>query len=114
MHLFMHDARARRHPLHVARPDLPAAAAGIAMLDLTAVEDGHGFKTTMRMLADAAALVCGRKLHWPGVIHQQKGADRLRIVVAENRTHRETVPDPMSLRRLLDAHNRPELRNRRC
>ena len=53
----MDDACAGGHPLHVARSYFAASAAGIAMLNFAAVENGDGLKAAMRMFANSTARV---------------------------------------------------------
>ena len=72
MEFLVDDAVTGRHPLHVARADLAAAAAGIAMFQLALIGDGHGFKALVRMPADAALLITGRELVGRGVVEQQR------------------------------------------
>ncbi len=54
--LLVHQARGRGHPLHVAGADLAAASGGVAVLDLTFVDDRHRLEPAVRVLADAAPL----------------------------------------------------------
>jgi hypothetical protein len=53
MELLVKDTARRRHPLHVTRTDDPALTGRIPVRDLTVINDGDGFKSTMRMLVDA-------------------------------------------------------------
>ena len=75
MELFVDDAVTGGHPLYVAFFDHAAAAAGIAVRHFAVVGDGNGFKTFVRMLADAArtAGAAGREFARSGVIEHQKG-----------------------------------------
>ncbi len=50
----MQNARTRCHPLHVAGANDTTSAGGITVFDLTGIDDGDGFKTTVRVLAHAA------------------------------------------------------------
>src|SRR3546814_8489049 len=50
---FMDDAASRRHPLDVARADGAATAARVPVADFAVIDDGHGFKSAMRMLTNA-------------------------------------------------------------
>jgi len=52
----MQDALGRRHPLHITWADSAAGSGGIAVLDFTVVNNGHGFKAAMGVLADTATL----------------------------------------------------------
>ena len=92
------DSAAGGHPLDVARGDRPAAARGIAMADLTVVDDRHRFEPAMRVLTDAARRPFGGfEVVGPRIVEQQERADRLRIaVIREQRAHGESVTDPMA------------------
>ncbi|SSM07810.1 Uncharacterised protein [Klebsiella pneumoniae] len=68
--LFVQDPGARRHPLHVAWTNHPAASGGVAMLYFTGVDDGDGFKSAMRMLTDAAFFAARREGVRPGIVEQ--------------------------------------------
>ncbi|KAG1252790.1 hypothetical protein G6F68_011629 [Rhizopus microsporus] len=96
MEFLMQNARGRRHPLHVAGTDDAAVAGGVAVLDLAAVDDGHGLKAAMGVLPHAARMVGRLELGRAGVIQQQEGADVLAfVVVGEHRAHREAVAHPV-------------------
>src|SRR3546814_5960418 len=75
---FMDDAASRRHPLDVARADGAATAARVPVADFAVIDDGHGFKSAMRMLTNATR---GGRVGYEqvrtGVIEQQERADRL-------------------------------------
>ena len=68
--LFVQDPDARRHPLHVAWTNHPAASGGVTMLYFTGVDDGDGFKSAMRMLTDAAFFAARREGVRPGIVEQ--------------------------------------------
>jgi hypothetical protein len=68
--LLVQNAAASSHPLNVAGADNTALASGIAMLHLTLIDDGHGFESTMWMLADSPPLMCGLEAVWAGVVEQ--------------------------------------------
>ena len=70
MELFVQDPGARRHPLHVAWTNHPAASGGVAMLYFTGVDDGDGFESAMRMLTDAAFIAARREGVRPGIVEQ--------------------------------------------
>jgi len=67
---FVQDAGARRHPLHIARADGAAGAGGVAMLDLTLVDDGDGLEAAVWMLTDAAPSGARRERGRAGVVQQ--------------------------------------------
>src|SRR3546814_5716132 len=73
----MDDAASRRHPLDVARADGAATAARVPVADFAVIDDGHGFKSAMRMLTNATR---GGRVGFEqvrtGVIEQQERADR--------------------------------------
>src|SRR3546814_5973640 len=74
---FMDDAASRRHPLDVARADGAATAARVPVADFAVIDDGHGFKSAMRMLTNATrGGRVGIEQVRTGVIEQQERADR--------------------------------------
>ncbi len=115
----MQDARAGRHPLHVARADQPASAGRVPVLDFALIDDGHGLEAAVRMHAHAARL--GSRLEAGGacVVQQQKGAQsRTMVAVAEQRAHGKAVAHPMGTGCAVDAEHLLEhlllLGNRGC
>jgi hypothetical protein len=70
--------RAGGHPLHVARANDPAFTRGVTMFNFTGIDDGDGFKSAMRMFADAAFAASRREVCGPAV-QQQEGAQRLAV-----------------------------------
>ena len=48
-HLAVHDAFARRQPLHIAIAKAGCGPQRIGMVDASLAHDGHGFKTTVRV-----------------------------------------------------------------
>src|SRR5690606_9724481 len=69
---------------------------GVLMLDFTLVDDGHGFKTTVWVLADAPRLLRRLETSGLGVIQQQERTQfPAQVVVAEQRAHREAVAHPV-------------------
>ena len=69
----MNDAIAGRHPLHIARADDAAATGGIAVSHFALVGDGHGFKTFVWVLADAAwAVAVGFEIIRSRIVQHQK------------------------------------------
>src|ERR1700722_5176590 len=92
----MEDAGACRHPLHIARANDAASPRGIAMGDLTFINNGHSLETAMRMLADAARLA-GRFEHSRAAeIQEEKGADlTAELLIVEKSTDGEAVAHPM-------------------
>src|SRR5437867_3157169 len=100
----MDDAVPRRHPLHVARADFSAAAAGIAVFQLALIGDSHGFKSLMRMPTYSTPLVARLELIRRSVVEQQERAQlTAKTVVVKNGADREAVPDPVHSRTLMDA-----------
>jgi hypothetical protein len=97
MHFLMHKAAAGSHPLHIARTDLAAASGRIAVLDLALINDSHGLKPTMGMLAHAAAFLGRRELVGSSMIEKKKRAN-IRVFIVKHGTHRKAVADPMALR----------------
>jgi hypothetical protein len=96
MKFIVHDARGRRHPLHVSGADHAAATARIAVFHLTLVHDRDGLETAMGMLADAARFARRFEVGGCRMIEEQKRAEQGRVVViAEQGTNREPVADPM-------------------
>lgn len=104
MELFVDDAGRGGHPLHVAGTDLAAAAGGITVLQFALVDDGHGFETAMRVLADATTLGGGREFSRGGVVQQQERADVLaQVVIGKQRANLEAIADPMGPRTGVEA-----------
>jgi hypothetical protein len=102
----MQDARGRRHPLHVARADHAAVAGRVAVLHLALVDDGHGLKPAVRVLAHAARRPGRLELRRAGIVQQQKGADmRAQRVIGEQRAHGKAVTDPVAVRVAVNAQN---------
>jgi len=98
------DAVAGRHPLNVARSDLSAASAGIAMFYLALEGHSHGFETFVRMCSNTTAFVRGRKQIRRDVVEQQKWAQIFsQTVVIEYRSDRKAIADPMRARTLINA-----------
>src|SRR3546814_911650 len=94
----MDDAASRRHPLDVARADGAATAARVPVADFAVIDDGHGFKSAMRMLTNATR---GGRVGFEqvrtGVIEQQERADRLGIaVIAEQGADGKAVSHPVA------------------
>ena len=77
MVLLVDNAGGCGHPLNVAGADFSSGAGGVAVLDLSLVDDGYGFKPAMGMLADAAALGGRGEFFWAGVVEQQERAECL-------------------------------------
>src|SRR5215471_7849048 len=104
MEFLMDDAVTRGHPLHVARTNLPAAPAGIAMFHFALEGDRHRLESLVRMRADPAALRGRTEFIRRGVIEHQKRAELLaEAVVVKNRTHRKAVTDPVHSGTSMDA-----------
>src|SRR5688572_12312451 len=66
------NAAPSRHPLHVARADFAAAAAGIAMLELALIDYAHRFKSLVWMRDHPALFFAGSKLVRRAVVEQQE------------------------------------------
>ena len=66
----MDDAISGRHPLNVARSDLPDPAGRVAMLDLALVRDGDRFEAFMGMRAEPAPFIARGKMMGRNVIEQ--------------------------------------------
>ena len=102
--LFMHDAGAGRHPLHVAGADHAALARRIAVRHFALVDDGHRFKAAVRVRADAGRTRAGRKFGGAGIVEQQEGAQLLAMaVIRKHRAHGKTVADPVLARCAVDT-----------
>jgi len=84
MKFFVQDTAGRGHPLDIAGTDDAALSRGIAVGNLAIIDDRHGLKTAMRMLADTARLGCRIESEGTGIIEQQKRAHlAAHIVVRE-------------------------------
>ena len=93
----MNDTASRRHPLDIAWPDDPAIPGGIPVCNLSVIDDGHGFKSAMRVLPDTTRLISGIELMGARIIEQQERADRCAIMmVRKQRPDGEPVTDPMT------------------
>ncbi len=101
--LFVQNARRRRHPLHIARPDMAAITSRVAVIDLAGIDNRHRLKPTMRMHAHAPLPRRRRKFGRRCVVEQnerrQQRAMRLR---RKHRAHRKAVAHPMRARRVLN------------
>ena len=96
--LFVNDSGSGGHPLHVAGTNGAVVAGRVAMLQLALIDDGHGFKTPMGVLFNAARLGGRRKLVRTRVIEQQERADRRpTIMVGKQAADRKSVSHPMRL-----------------
>src|SRR5262249_26734719 len=99
VHFLMHHTGACCHPLHITRTDFSRIAAGVAVLDFSAIHDGYGLEAAMRMLSNPTTFFRGLKGRRARVIEQQEWARFLSILVSKNRTDRKTITHPMALRR---------------
>lgn len=80
MKLLMQNSATSGHPLNIARADNPTLPCGVAVGDLTLVHNGHRFKPTMGMFANAARWlprINWRKRGRPCVI--QLGVTQLKV-----------------------------------
>ncbi|MCY1173522.1 hypothetical protein D9M73_136840 [compost metagenome] len=94
--LFMEDAVGSGHPLHIAGADQAAGTGGVAVFQFALVDDGHGFKAAMRVLADTATRRGRGEVVGAGIVEQQERADVLaQVVVGKQRANRKTVANPM-------------------
>ena len=66
-----------RHPLHVAWSDRTVATAGITVLQLALVDDGHGLEAAVRMFPNAPLRLRRSELVRARVIQEQK---RIKLV----------------------------------
>ncbi|MNP11403.1 hypothetical protein D3C76_1035880 [compost metagenome] len=66
--LFMENPGSCCHPLHVTGADLPTCACGVTVLHTALVNDRHGFKTPVGVLADAPAMAGCREIGRAGVV----------------------------------------------
>ncbi|MCY1369470.1 hypothetical protein D9M68_908620 [compost metagenome] len=74
------------------------------MFQLTLVDDGHRFETTMRMLADTSSLLTGGELVRAGIVQQQEGTGvASQVVVRKQGADREAVPYPVWSGGLVDT-----------
>src|SRR5262249_26541012 len=85
-HLGVDDARAGRHPLHVAGAERGAVPGGVLVLALAVEEVGHGLEPAVRMVGGADCLA-GRVLDRPHFVEEQEGID------LDDRPDRERPPD---------------------
>src|SRR5690606_28014832 len=109
--LLMQDAAAGRHPLHVARPDATARSSGITMLHLALVDDGHGLEAAVRMLAHTTRPRGRIEMRGRRVIEQQEGTQLpAEPVIAEQRTHGETIAHPVRTGRAMHTKDLLHLR----
>lgn len=97
MEFLMQDAVARRHPLHIARPDDTTATGGIAVLQLAVIDDRHRLEALVGMFSHPTAAF-GRPEHMrTRVIEQQERAQMLaERIVGKQGTNRKTVADPVA------------------
>ena len=102
MKFLVHNARARRPPLHVARPDPSAPAARVAMFQFALVGHRDGLKAAMRMRPDAPAFAPARRTAlWRGLIAEPAWAQLApEPVVREDRAHAQTGATPQDFRPL--------------
>ncbi|MNT23215.1 hypothetical protein D3C72_1586270 [compost metagenome] len=102
--LFMQDAGAGRHPLHVTGADHAALARGIAVRHFALVDDGHRFKAAVRVRADAGRTGAGCKFGGAGIVEQQEWAQLLAMaVIRKHRAHGETIAYPVLARCAVDT-----------
>src|SRR6266446_4529462 len=80
------------------------------MFDFAAVHDRHGLETAVRVLTDSTTLLRGWKYGRSRIVHQQKRAGFLRVLVGEDGADRKTVAHPMALGRRTRRKNRLERR----
>ena len=94
----MDDAGPGGHPLHVPLADHTTSAGGVAVFDLTVVDDGHGFEAAVRVPAHASGMATvGCEGSGRCVVHHQEGAaGGGTVVVAEHAMNREAVTHPVA------------------
>ena len=73
--LFVHEAGAGRHPLHVAGADVALVAGRVAVREHALVHDGHGFEAAVGVGRRAQGLFAGGHRHRADVVNEQEGAE---------------------------------------
>ncbi len=86
----MHDARARRHPLHVTGANLATMAGRIGVLILAFDYVGHGFETAMGMIRRADRFARGI-LHGSEFVDQQERIDLKHALHGEGPVHEKAA-----------------------
>ena len=69
---FVNDSVPRRHPLDIARADLSAAAAGVAMFQFALIGDGDSLEPLVGMSAYSTFLMAWGKLIRRGRVEKQE------------------------------------------
>lgn len=87
------ECQRRRSSTGRRRGQSPAAAGRVAVFHFALIDDGHRFKTAMRMLTHAAGAGGRAEFGWRRVIQQQERAHfRPQIVIREQRIHQKPLP----------------------
>src|SRR5438128_4664752 len=73
VHLLVQQARARGHPLHVARADAAAMAGSVFVIDFAVVHHRDRFEAAVRVPAHAAHSIARREVDRARVIEEQEG-----------------------------------------
>ena len=98
MKFLMQQARARRHPLHITRPDGAIVAGAVAMFDLAVIDEGHRLESAMRMGADAGRLRARTERVRRGIVEHQERTHRLpEGQIGEQGENMKAVAHPMRL-----------------
>ena len=80
-HLLVHDAAARRHPLHVAGAEVAAVAEAVAMLDVAGEHVGDGLDPAVGMPRKAGEIVVRAVV--AEVVEQEERIELRRVAEAE-------------------------------
>ena len=88
----MHDAAARRHPVHFARLDRRRGAEAVAVHDLAVEQIGDGGEPDMRMRPHVEP-VAGAELGRPEMVEEDERPDHARARRRQRAAHREAVAE---------------------
>ena len=94
-HLLVHDAAARRHPLHVARAEAAAIAEAVAVIDRAGQDVGDRLDAAMRMPREAREVILGPLV--AEIVEQQERIELLVLPKPKARWSRTPAPSSVSL-----------------
>ena len=116
-HLLMHDAAARRHPLHVARAEHALVAEAVAVIDLAGQHISDRLDAAMRMPGKAGLVLVGIVV--AEIVQQQERIELLGVAEAEGaaQMHAGAFHGRLGLDDLLhgtDGHDTSPFVDREC
>ncbi len=94
----MHDARARRHPLHVARAQHAAMPGRVLVLELALQHVGDGLEAAVRVIGRADRLA-GAVVDRPHLVEKEERIDHVQSRGRHRPAHDEACAFALAVRR---------------